>query len=400
MRILILVVYYLPSTTSSAKLIHDLALEFRRLGHDPIVVAPDEDISGHRMMSREEGIDVLRIGTGKIKNASRWRRAWNEIRLSDTLWRKGKNYFEPNPCDLIVYYSPTIFFGPLVQKLKQRFSCPSYLILRDIFPRWTVDAGVLRQGLVYRYFTFRERQNYEAADIIGVQSPANLSYFEETGLVERHRLEVLYNWASLAETVKSGTRFRERLGLRDKVVFFYGGNMGVAQDMDAIIRLAENLRNEPKAFFLLVGDGSEVEKVKAEIARRGLTNIVVHDAVPQQEYLAMLSEFDVGLISLDGGLTTQNIPGKLLGYLYHSMPVLASVNSGNDLKELLEKHRAGHVCVSGDDDRLAEQARLLVNDGDQRRDMGSNGRALLEGTFSVTRAAEQILGHFTGRGMS
>ena len=60
-----------------------------------------------------------------------------------------------------------------------------------------------------------------------------------------------------------------------------------------------------------------------------------------REYLSMLSEFDVGLISLDYGLKTQNFPGKMLGYMYYSTPMLASINPGNDLKVILEDTRSG-----------------------------------------------------------
>ena len=55
MRILLLVVYYLPSTTSSAKLMSDLATEFHRLGHEVIVVAPDETILNDMETSVENG---------------------------------------------------------------------------------------------------------------------------------------------------------------------------------------------------------------------------------------------------------------------------------------------------------------------------------------------------------
>jgi len=136
MRILLLVVYYLPSTMSSAKLIHDLATEFLRLGHKPVVVAPDENILKSMEITNEGGIKVLRVRTGKIKTASRLVRGLNEARLSDIIWKKGHRFFDENPCDLIVYYSPTIFFGSLVKRLKKHFACPVYLILRDIFPQW------------------------------------------------------------------------------------------------------------------------------------------------------------------------------------------------------------------------------------------------------------------------
>ena len=394
MRILLLVVYYLPSTMSSAKLIHDLAAEFHRLGHEPVVVAPDEGISGDTEIACEEGIKVLRVRTGQIKNASKITRGLNEAGLSNLLWKKGNRFFKENPCDLIVYYSPTIFFGSLVKRLKKVYNCKSYLILRDIFPQWAVDAGVLREGLVYRYFKLKESQNYRAADVIGVQSPANLSYFQDNGLDRLYRTELLYNWASLKEDYIPCGNYRERMGLQGKVVFFYGGNLGVAQDMDNIIRLAKNIEDQKNVHFLLVGDGSEKARLTSSIVSSQMNNINIHDAVGQQEYLSMLSEFDVGLLSLDRNLRTQNFPGKLLGYMYHSMPTLASINPGNDLKEILEKSNAGLVCINGEDSLLASYARKLAANSQLRREMGLNARALLESTFSVSRAAKQILSHF------
>jgi glycosyltransferase involved in cell wall biosynthesis len=397
MRILLIVVYYLPSTMSSATLIHDLAVELQRLGHEPVVVAPDETILRDHQISDENGIKVLRVRTGKIKSATKIVRALNEIRLSKIIWKKGKQFFTENPCDLIIYYSPSIFFSSLVKRLKRKFACPSYLILGDIFPQWAVETGVLRKGLIYRYFKYKERKNYEAADIVRVQSPANLLYFKENALDKKHHIEVLYNWMSLTEGHVPHTKYRVHLGLQNKVVFFYGGNIGVAQDIDNIIRLADNLRDEAAAYFLLVGGGSEVNRLKALIELKGLTNIAIHGPVDHQEYLSMLSEFDVGLISLDRRLRSQNFPGKMMSYMYHAKPMLASINPGNDLKEMLEAREAGLVCINGEDEIFADYARRLVAEENLRRQLGLNGRALLESTFSVSRAAEQILSHFKGQ---
>lgn len=395
MRILLIVVYYFPSTMSSATLIHDLAVEFLRLGHEPIVVAPNENILTDSQVTCENGIKVLRVKTGKIKSVNRFIRALNEIRLSRIIWKKGRQFFDENPCDLIIYYSPTIFFSSLVKKLKKIFACSSYLILGDIFPQWAVETGVLRKGLIYKYFKYKERQNYEAADIIRVQSPANLLYFKENGLDKKHHLEVLYNWTSETEEHAPPSTYRTCLGLKNKVVFIYGGNIGVAQDVDNIIRLAENLRNEPNAYFLLVGGGSEVNRLKEKIATKGLTNISIHDPVRHKEYMSMLSEFDIGLISLDRRLRSHNFPGKMMGYMYHAMPILASINPGNDMKEMLEDKKAGLVCINGDDEIFADYARRLVRNETLRRQLGVNGLALLKDNFSVSKAASQILSHFS-----
>ena len=394
MRILLISVYYLPSTKSCAKLVHDLAFELCRLGHEVIVLTADNEIESDIDVSCENGIKILRIKTGKIDGASKIVRVFNEMMLSSMLWRKGKRFFQSNICDLVVWYSPSIFFGSLVKKLKKLFNCPSYLILRDIFPQWALDMGILKKGLIYWFFRKKEIEQYEAADVIGVQSPANLCYFARNGLEKRYCLEVLYNWTRLEGLNVPYSNYREQLGLKVKVVFVYGGNIGVAQDMDNIIRLAESLLDEPMAYFLLVGDGSEVKRLREIIEKKKLTNITIHEAVDQQQYLSMLSEFDVGLISLDRKFKTQNFPGKMLSYMYYSMPILASVNPGNDLKETLEEKHAGLVCINGNDAQFRNNAIHLIRDSNLRRQLGLNARLLLESTFSVSQAAKQVIARF------
>ena len=126
-----------------------------------------------------------------------------------------------------------------------------------------------------------------------------------------------------------------------------------------------------------------------------MTNIAIHDPMNHQEYLSMLSEFDVGLISLDRRLRSQNFPGKMMSYMQHAKPMLASINPGNDLKEMLEDKKAGLVCINGEDDIFASYAKKLLEDVNLRRQLGLNARALLEETFSVSKAASQILSHFS-----
>ncbi len=391
MRILLLVDCYLPDTKSSAKLIHDLAIEFHRLHHDVIVVAPDNALSEPVQITNYKGITVLRVRTGQIKGATRVIRAINEARLSQVIWKAGRHFFKANPCDLIVFYSPSIFFGNLVKKLKSLWNCKTYLVLRDIFPQWAVDTGVLKEGPICWFFRHKERQQYRAADVIGVQSPANLQYFSQNGLQDGYHLEVLYNWAALNEDKIDLLNDRKRLGLEDKVVFFYGGNIGIAQDLDYIIQLADSVRDRPDIHFLIVGDGSEAPHLKAKIQQSALDNISVHPPVTQQRYLGMLSQYDIGLISLNRNLRTHNFPGKMLGYMYFSMPILANINPGNDLKQVLEESQAGFVCISGEQDKLREYTVKLAEDEKLRRQMGNNARELLEKTFCVSRAASQIL---------
>jgi len=72
------------------------------------------------------------------------------------------------------------------------------------------------------------------------------------------------------------------------------------------------------------------------------------------------------------------------------LPILGSVNAGNDLQEIVEEAGAGFVTVNGEDEKLLENALKLL-DENTRREVGQNAKKLLESTFSVEAATRQIL---------
>ena len=77
-----------------------------------------------------------------------------------------------------MWYSPTIFLAPFVQFLKLENNSPGFLILRDVFPNWALDLGIIPRGPVYWVLNAIARYQYSVADIIGVQSNGNLAYFD------------------------------------------------------------------------------------------------------------------------------------------------------------------------------------------------------------------------------
>jgi O26-antigen biosynthesis N-acetyl-L-fucosamine transferase len=399
LRILILVDCYYPSMKSSAKLVRDLAVEVSSRGHEAVVLTPSDSIKDRAQVHEEGGVTVVRVRTGRIKGAGRLARGMREMRLSADLWRGAESFLRANPCELILFYSPTIFFGPLVRRLKALWCCPAYLILRDIFPDWAADAGVLRRGLIYRFLRGVALRQYRAADVVAVESRGNLEHFARTFPQETFRLEVLMNWAAHTERGLPRTHYRRQLGLEGKTVFVYGGNIGVAQDMDNILRLAAKLEHREDIRFLLVGEGSEVPRLRAAIESERRANVLMLNSLAQEEYLSMISEFDVGLISLDARLTSHNVPGKLMSYLFWGMPVLASVNPGNDLLALVRESGSGFCVPNGDDDGLCRAALGLTDESELRETMGRSARRLLDESFSVAKAVDSIFGQLASHGL-
>lgn len=71
------------------------------------------------------------------------------------------------------------FFGFVIQFLKFQKKVKSYLILRDIFPQWALDVGIINKNIAYYLFKFFERLQYSLADRIGIQSTSNIDYFKK-----------------------------------------------------------------------------------------------------------------------------------------------------------------------------------------------------------------------------
>lgn len=394
MRILILVDCYLPSTKSCVTLTHDLAVELAGQQHDVVLMAPVADAAEPITVERTENFTVVRVRTGAIKDVPRPLRALRELTMPHMLWHASQDLLRSQCIDLVIYYSPSIFFAPLVRRVKRLWGCPAYLVLRDIFPKWARDCGVLKDGFVFDFFQREAIRQYDQADVIGVESGGNVRYFEREFPEKNYKVEVLSNWMSLEADVAKKGGHRQRLGLDGKIVFFYGGNMGVAQGMESVVELMRAMRSDDRVRFLLVGEGSEVPTIRSIAEREGLENLMLLPPVDQHTYLSMLSEADVGVVSLAFNLTTHNVPSKALPYMYFSLPILASLNPGNDLLRVINATESGCSFDSRDRTGLADAARRLVADAELRRRMGANARRLLEARFSARAAADQITRHW------
>lgn len=399
MRIAIIGDDSLPhSTLVHAKMLHELALYYKSNGHDPVIISPGRADQNDKLVVDEiDEIIYWRFRSGKLRGQGKLKRAINETLLSVKAWLAIRSEIKQQKFDGVVYYSPSIFFGYLAYKIKSACQCHAYLILRDMFPQWAIDEGLIKKdSLIEKYFRFFERLNYSSADCIGLMSPKNLQLFENFN-GHQYNTEVLYNWADKnAFPCKSEVfGLREKFNLDDKVIFFYGGNIGHAQDMGNLLRLAEAMKQIENAHFIFLGQGDEVALVKQTIEEKSLLNCSFLPSVSQQDYKLILNEIDVGLFSLSAKHTAHNFPGKLLGYMVHFLPILGSINKGNDLVDVIHDAKAGFILNNGDDHAFYESAKELATSEQLRKQAGQNANQLLLKQFSVDSAASQILTSFT-----
>lgn len=391
MRIALIADAYPPMRSSGAVQLRDLSQEFLRQGYSPTVMVPCADLDRPWQLEELNGVQVLRLKAPRTKDIGYVKRTLGEFMLPFAMLRQlRKGPLANVRWDGVVWYSPTIFLGPLANALKRASGCRSYLIIRDIFPEWAVDMGLLSRGMAYRFFKTVERYQYSVADVIGVQTPANVAYFNSWVKSPQRRVEVLQNWLADAPDIGASISI-EKSPLAGRKIFVYAGNMGVAQGMDILIDLADRLRNRSDIGFLFVGRGSDAARLSMQAKSRGLDNVLFHDEIEPCEIPGLYSQCHVGLVALDRRHKTHNIPGKFLSYMQSGLPVLASINAGNDLAELIEREGVGQVCTDHSLDTLQGLAERLIDKMVERETLARRCRSLSAKLFSSRAAVSQIV---------
>ena len=396
MNILLITDTFPPLKGSGAVQFRDLANEIVCQGHLLTVIVPRNDIPQSFLSTQVNGVNVYQLKSLPLKDVRLIKRTLNELLLPLLMYRgmvrSGLSHIK---WDAIVWHSPSIFFGPLVSLLKKKHKCSSYLIIRDIFPDWAVDLGLIKRGgAIHYFFSLIARYQYSVADTIGVQSSGNKIYFKSW--VERYerKLEVLPNWLGRPGVAHCSIRVQDT-ALAGRKILVYAGNMGVAQGMDIILNLAERLRDRGDIGFLMVGRGSDAPRLKLSAQDRQLDNVLFYDEIEPEEIPSLYAQCHVGIIALDPRHQSHNIPGKFLTYMQSGLPVLANVNKGNDLAEMIRVERVGEVCETNEVDDLLRLAEKLVNDMQTNDDISRRCKLLFESHFAVENTVKQIVASFS-----
>lgn len=392
MRIALIADTFPPQRSSGAVQLRDLSVEFVRQGHDVTVMVAAPEQAEPWLLEFFQGVQVLRLRTPQTKDVGYVRRTlaelfmpffmqlnYNHSPLATTRW------------DAVVWYSPSIFFGPLVRSLAVRSECPTYLIIRDIFPEWAADMGLMGKGLPYLFFKLMANYQYSVANVIGVQTSGNRVYFKRWEAKGRGRLQVLQNW--LADTPPGACSIVvDQTPLRGRKIFVYAGNMGVAQGMDHILALVDAMQARSDVGFLFVGRGSDSQRLRAQAAQRQLSNVLFYDEIDPDEIPGLYAQCHVGIVALDVRHKTHNIPGKFISYMQSGLPVMAVINPGNDLEQMIVSNQVGVVSTHPDTAGLVVKASELLQTLDETgNDTAARCRALYQQLFSPQSAVTQIV---------
>lgn len=380
-NILVICQYYYPENFQITPICEQLVQDGYKvtvltgLPNYPMGIIPEEYKRGHR----DEWINDVHV----IRSV--------EIPRGKGILKLGMNYISypisasikigklKEKFDLVFIYqlSPVFMALPGIC-YAQKYNVPIMLYCCDLWPESMKMYLKNETHPLFKIVKIISKKIYQSADIIAGQSNSFLPYLKEVhGLSDD---QMIYMPAFADETYLD-IDFTPEDEITD---FVFLGNLGIAQNLTAVLSAVEKIKNVSKFKVHFVGSGTCFDELKREVIEKNLKDIVkFHGRKPVQEMPKYYKLADACLVSLKAdnaiGLT---LPSKIQGYMAAGKPIIGMIDGS--AREVIEDSKCG-ICVSaGDTDGLANAMKLFIEKREKFASCGENGRQYFKENFTKT----------------
>ena len=291
--------------------------------------------------------------------------------------------------DLVWGTSPPIFQAVsawLVARLKR---VPFLLEVRDLWPAFAIEVGVLQNPILIKLSLWLERFLYRHADLVVVNSPGYIEHVKDKGA--KH-IEMIPNGsdASMFKPQEKGLDLRKKYGLENKFLVVYAGAHGISNDLPVILHAAQLLTKNTKIHFILVGDGKEKTTLQQKAHEMQLTNLTFTDPVSKNQMADVLAAADACIAILKPlELYKTTYPNKVFDYMAAGRPVLLVIDGV--IRKVVEDAKCGLFIQPGNVDDLAKKTVWLSQHLAKAREMGKAGQKYLVDHFNRIKLANKFI---------
>ena len=374
----------------------ELSSNLVRAGHAVTIVAGNVNyLTGQRFVDtwapyavqQLEGVRILRAYVYPALHRSF---LWRIVSFLSFMFSSVYAGLRAGPVDVVMGTSPPIFqlFSAwLVAALRRR---PLLLEIRDLWPEFAIDMGVLKNPLLIRIARWAEAFLYRRAAHLLVNSPAFRDYLVGRGVAAK-RITVIPNGTDVRmfQPDDRGAILRQELGLTEHFVVTYAGALGLANDIPTVIQAADLLRDLPDIHILMVGDGKERPKLEQRVRELGLQNMTFAGVFPKSRMGEVLAASDACLAILQNiPMFSTTYPNKVFDYMAAGRPTVLAIDGV--IREVVETAHGGVFVPPGNPRALADAILQLKSDPEMAHSMGRSARQYVETHFDRRDQAVQF----------
>jgi glycosyltransferase involved in cell wall biosynthesis len=239
------------------------------------------------------------------------------------------------------------------------------------------EAKFNRKGFFYRLACLAERLTFRTANVSIATNESYRNVAIIRGRMRPERVFIVESCPDLKHIHRQPPQSELKQGKSYLVVYL--GVMGPQEGLDLLLESAELIirqRNRQDALFAFIGGGTELSRLKALNAAKGLEHVVRFTGrIPDADLAAYLSTADV-CVAPDpkNPMNDKSTMNKILEYMAYGCPVV--------LFDLTEGRRsAGDAALyarPNDPVDFAEQILKLLDSEPLRRQLGDCGRRRIE----------------------
>ncbi len=371
-RLLVFNQYYWPGFEATAHLLSELLAALADHFEITVVTGTLRDPPVGPGRASHDGVEIVRVSSTSYDRRRLSRRAANYLSYLFASLRTGLRAGKP---DVVLCMTDPPIIANVALVVARRFRVPLVVVSQDVFPEVAVQlkrlenpvvVGVLR-ALIGFYLTRADR-----VVAIGERMRERLV----AKGADPERTTVIPNWvdtAKLAPRPIDNAWAREQ-GLTDKFVVMHSGNVGHAQNLDALVRATTFLRDLDDLTVVIAGAGARHDEL-VELAR-----VLDADPVrflpyqPRETLGDSLSTANVHVVGLARGLAGYVVPSRLYGILAVGRPVIVAADADSETARVVEEVGCGVVVPPGRPELLARAIRRAYDGELDLEAMGRRGR--------------------------
>jgi glycosyltransferase involved in cell wall biosynthesis len=341
-----------------------------------------------------EGVEIFRVwGTTLDKNVIVFR-LLNMLTLGASIFLKSLVKIKKGQLIVVVSAPPSLpFITALAAKIRRaRYN----LIVQDKYPETLIAVGKTSSDSRFvKIFNKLNAWLYSGAEKIIVVGRDMRELVEAQTKDKSNRkttIEVIQNWASLEEiepTRREQNELLKELGILDKFVFLYAGNMGHPQDLESIVECAEKLKDDERFHFLFLGSGVKRKWLETEARENSLTNVTILPPRPRAEQKLFLNACDVGLVSLVKGMRGVAMPSRTYNILAAGKPILALTEENSEVARVIEEDRVGWIVPPSEPTKLLQIIYKIYDERNFLNEIGKRARESAVNKYSVETAVSK-----------
>ena len=266
---------------------------------------------------------------------------------------------------------------------------PFIFEVRDLWPELPISMGVIRNPLIILLLKFLEKTSYKVADHIIALSPGMVRGIKRK-TSQNKPISLIPNGCDLDFFKSPTSRYKDKK-INQDFLTIYTGTHGIANGLNTLIDAAKILKDKEfnNIKILMVGDGSEKQKLIEKASFFGLDNISFLDPQSKEDISSVFEKADLGLQILKNvpEFYYGTSPNKFFDYISNGLPVL--FNYPGWLADLNDDFNFGYQSKPDDAADLASKMILASKDKDIDK-KGENAYHLACSNFNRKNLAKEF----------